>query len=272
MKFLFSCLLLFVCCIPVFATAQLPADTTDKKSNKPMQNNLLIKVHSLNGLGVVKPAAARYNFGSMFGTGAEVMLGFKLNPTAAFAVGFARMQYFLNQSKVNQTLSDSYGLPWLSATVSSTKNSALIQNSLFIRLSRWRQQTKSIFEYYGNMGIGSFQYKLNSRVLQQSTSSAYNFTRTFAGGISNTAFILGAGIHYSYPLSKTIYLSSGAAYHYNLTPRTYLYEKNVYANGDEATYQVELPAPSHFLFVQVGLMYKPDKPCNCKNMGLDAIR
>lgn len=247
----------------------LCARDTFKKSDslstaKEGRNSLLIKFHSANSYGVIKPGASRYNFKSMFGTGAELIVGFKLYEKTALGFGLQRTQFFINQSKIEKALTETYTQPWAKTYVTASDNSSLIQKNYFIYLSAWEQKSRTVFEYYLKMNLSSFNYRLNSQVQKEYDFPVRSIMVSYDGGITNTGFMIGTGVNYSRRISKIFYISSGLQYTYNVTPRTYLYEKNASSTGDEATYIIELPVPSHIIQLNIGLMYRPKKACNCK--------
>lgn len=244
------------------------SDTVKHKEAGPKENNAFVKLHSRTAYGIVNSKSALFNFKSMLGTGADFTVGFKLNSSFALGVGLMRMHYFIGQKKIDQALTETYTSPWLPAIVTARKNSMLIQNSLFAYVSRWKQMPGGLLEYHGRLCLASSQYKLNSEVYRPYSDSAHSFNISYEDGISNTAFVMGFGATYSIPVSKIIFLSVGLEYNINLTPRTSLYEHKAYGNGNSATHSIELPTPNHIFQFQVGLMYRPKKPCNCKSPGL----
>jgi hypothetical protein len=239
------------------------SDTLTKKRNPTKQNFLFIKLNSVNTFGAIKPGASNYNFKSMFGTGAECIIGFKLNPKMAFGVGLQRSQFFLNQSKVEKALDETYSQPWMSAKVTTLGRSNLKQMSYLVYLSSWQQKKRSILEYYAKMSLASFQYDLNSTVNRFSNTN-YTIVSSYEGGLSSTNFVAAIGANYSIPISKIFYIGAGLQYGFNLSGKSYLYEYNTYSTGAKVTYQIQLPVPSHLLQANIGMMYRPKKACNCK--------
>jgi hypothetical protein len=239
------------------------SDTLTKKRTTPKQNLLFIKFHSISGFGMVKPKTAYYNFGSMAGSGAEFILGFKLQPKVGLGFGMQRSYYFLNQTKVEEGLEKTYTQPWMSAVASNTGQSTLQQTALFVYLSGWKQKEKNILEYYTKMSLNSFQYHLHSQV-NRTSNTGYSIGTTYDGGISNMGFLAALGLNYSRRISKILYVGGGLEYAFNFSPKTLLYENNLYSTGEKVSYQVELPTAAHLLQMKIGVMYRPKKACNCK--------
>ncbi len=263
MKITLYIIILLLCCQCIYARDTLKV--TDSLSyGKQQRNTLLVKLHSANSYGMMKPGTNSYNFKSMFGTGAELIVGFKLYEKTALGFGLQRTQFFINQSKIEKALTETYTQPWSKTYVTVSGNSSLIQKNYFIYLSAWKQQSNSVFEYYLKMNLTSFHYRLHSQVQKKYDFPVRSTMVSYEGGITNTGFMAGAGINYSRRVSKIFYISGGLQYSYNLTPRTSLYEKNVFSTGEEVTYIRELPVPSHIMQLNIGLMYRPKKACNCK--------
>jgi len=242
-----------------------PSDTLVKKSKTTKQNLLFSKLQSVNTIGIIKPGSSSYNFGSMFGTGVELMLGFKLQPKVGLGFGLQRNHYFLNPSKVEEGLTKTYTQPWMSAVATDAGQSSLRQTAFFVYLSGWKQKDKNIFEYYTKMSLNSFQYHLHSKVNRISVNN-YSIGTSYEGGISNMGFLASLGFNYSKRISKILYVGGGLEYAFNFSPKTLLYENNVYSTGEKVSYQVELPTPAHLLQMKIGVMYRPKKACNCKEM------
>lgn len=239
------------------------SDTIANKKVSKKKNNLLIKFQSANTFGMIKSSRKYYNFKSMVGTGAELLIGFKLYQKTALGFGLQGAKYFLNQSKVDAGLTETYTQPWMSASVKAVKNSSLIQKGFFVYMSGWNQKNRHVLEYYAKMRLQSFQYKLHS-VVNRKSSSYHSIITSFDGGISSTGFTTAVGINYAKQISKIFYVGTGLEYNYNFSPNTYLYAKDLYSTGSDGISQIQLPTPSHILQWNIGVMYKPYKPCNCK--------
>ena len=248
----------------VFAQDQFnQSDSISDTSSAKKQNHLFIKLNSVHSYGIIKSNVQLYNFKSMFGTGVEFTIGFKLNPKAALGFGFQRSQFFLNPAKVERALSETYSTSWMSANVTAMNQSYLKQMAYFIYLSAWKQRSRNIFEYYVRVFLTSYKYDLNSMVHRTAMANDTIVTK-YEGGLSNSGIMAAMGFNYSRQISKIFYVGGGLQYGFNFMPKSYLYEHNRNSAGTEVTYQIQLPVPSHLMQVNIGMMYRPKKACNCK--------
>ncbi len=260
--------ILIVCCMLFCVQNAMGRDRSESadssgsgKNTTP--NNLLIRANSRNAWATIRPNETYYNFGAMWGTGAQLLLGFKLDKSTTCLVGYDRMWYHVRQTAVEKALHETFAAPWFTTTVYPHGNSTLTQSTFLLQISQWRQTKKAILEYYGNMRLGSFRYSLQTdiyRIYQSLDRAIYTH---FDKGASNNAFILGAGVQYSHPLSPVFYISTALEYDYNITHSTWIYRDDYYSQGTHDYHTEGLPTPAYLFNFQIGILYKPVKPCHC---------